>query len=84
MERDFKKEWNDEMDRHKCLSGVGIEKRYTFKTLHSMNNVEHITVVESDLSQAQKDLLLGEAIYIFGNLPDELKIKFCGIVNNSF
>lgn len=58
------------------------EKEYTFSQ-HLMGGEPPyiITVKESELTKPQKDLLLGEVIHLFNNLPDELKDKF---LNNAF
>ncbi len=59
------------------MSDEKIEKEYTFsKNLMGGEPPYVFTVKESDLTQPQKNLLLGEIINSFNNLPEELKDKF--------
>ena len=53
------------------------EKEYRFEERRSGSMATHIVrVKESELTKPQKDLLLGEVIKRFNDLPDELKDKF--------
>lgn len=51
------------------------EKEYKFIECSGPGKEKHFIVKESDLSQQQKDLLLGDLIHQFNNLPDILKHK---------
>ena len=53
------------------------EKEYVFNEhQHGSKPPRIIRVKESELTKPQKDLLLGEVIKRFNDLPDELKDKF--------
>ena len=52
------------------------EKEYSFTECRGIGKEVRITTKESDLLQWQKDILLGEAIARYSDLPDELKDKF--------
>lgn len=52
------------------------EKEYKFVISKSINDQERIIVKESDLTEPQKNLLLGEVVKLFSDLPEELQNKF--------
>lgn len=60
-----------------------MEKSYNFVELKGFRDAEHISVQKSDLTQKQKDFLLGEAIHFYNNLPNELKPKFKATIKKS-
>lgn len=51
-------------------------KKYKFVISQGIDKQETVEVEEKDLTQPQKDLLLGELINVFNNTPEELKLKF--------
>jgi hypothetical protein len=52
------------------------EKEYAFTIMRGIEDQRVLRVKESELTTQQKDLLLGEVVYLYKNLPDELKNKF--------
>ena len=55
------------------------EKEYTFWESRGVNDPRSphkIQVKESELTSSQKELLLGNVIHEFNNLPEELQMKF--------
>lgn len=52
-------------------------KKYKFTISHGIDKIEIVEVEEKDLTQPQKDLLLGELIKVWENTPTELKYVFC-------
>lgn len=63
------------------------EKTYIFKLSESgtlknaMCDYELVQVKESELTKPQKDLLVGEVIKQYNNLPNELKTKFLSSID---
>jgi len=54
-----------------------MEKEYRFSEYRKGLASEHIFVVkESELTPAQKDLLLGEIVKDYGDLPAEVQDRF--------
>ncbi len=52
------------------------EKEYVFTMSRGIDDSRPIRVKEHELTQPQKDLLLGEVIWLYQNLPLELQNKF--------
>lgn len=51
-------------------------KKYRFNISHGVGDCHSYWKDENELTQNEKELLFGEAIHRFNELPDELKIKF--------
>lgn len=52
------------------------EKEYTFTKSYSADKIEIVTVKESELSTEQKELLLGELIRKYNDMPSIIQARF--------